>query len=524
MVVFVGVGVATAVSIRAAHADYEDDKNKKQMGTVERALAKYQKDPSLFDGKALVAGADLRLANNHANACDAGYQAYEQIAPAITPKGKSGEQWKKLTALYQERKPWCIALRGAVQSGKSSADDTQNSQKLATIESSLIAKNPAVFDGKSLVAGVTAETGSSHAAACEKGIQTYDHTFSSITAAGQSSAQGKKLTARYQEMKPYCTALRSAVNAAFTQARVDSVAADKAKEDRMRLCRTQRDALSANMSGSEFVEVLETIRGSRILATAEDITKFRTNFEKLVETCKAPVYADFATRCAKSGSIGNPPVDYGDLCVAPADPKKTLTDVALRTVERLQFSAGSSESWLTYLKNKEGWHSTTEPAEYATHFKVSDKVKKKMTADATGIFKAAGIDVPSDLSSLWAKQQASLDELKAAVDQTAAEWKLDVPKCANYGCKIAEREILKAHKKAKIKRVLSTNNFKIVNNQSTNVPDSQYTSIRVVYQLPGEPYCQARQTTLSEKYKGGGKYQKAVATQWGFVRWQDCAK
>jgi hypothetical protein len=523
-VFLVGLGMGTTVSIRVAHADYEDDKNKKQMGVVERAFAKFQKDPSLFDGKALAAGADLQAASGHANACDEGTTAYDHYAPAISPKGKSSDQWKKLTALYQERKPWCTALRTAVQGGQASADDAQNAKHLATIDSALIQKDLKIFNGTKLGAGVSPEAGTKHSDACENGIKTYERTFPSITAAGQSSAAGKKVTARYQEMKPWCASLRTAVSAAYTQVRADADANYKANQERDRLCRTQAYAIS-DAVGTGYMDLLDTWRGSRTPGSAEDITKFRTQLDKLVEVCKGPSYADFATRCKGTGSIDssatNQRFDHGELCVPAADPKATMTAVLMRIFQNRQ-GGGSSEPELAYLKTREGWISTTQPVEYATYFKVSEETKKKATEEITALFKAAGVPAPADLSVLWAQQQKSKDEQKAAVDQTAPEWKLEIPKCAHYGCKLAEKGILKAHKKAKIKRVLATANWTIVK-KPNGVPESQYNSVRVVYQIPGEPHCQVRQTTVSEVYKGGGKYQKATSTVWGFVRWQSCA-
>ena len=43
-----------------------------------------------------------------------------------------------------------------------------------------------------------------------------------------------------------------------------------------------------------------------------------------------------------------------------------------------------------------------------------------------------------------------------------------------------------------------------------------------VFKVKGDPFCQARSFSLSEPYKGGGRYQKDRSVSFGSVRWQKC--
>ena len=43
----ISVGVASGVAVREARAGYEDDKNNQNLGAIERAMAKAQKNPAV---------------------------------------------------------------------------------------------------------------------------------------------------------------------------------------------------------------------------------------------------------------------------------------------------------------------------------------------------------------------------------------------------------------------------------------------------------------------------------------------
>ena len=421
-----------------------------------------------------------------------------------------------------------IAVLAASPLAFAGYEDDQNDLHLGVVERAFAKyqEDKSIFDGKSLAAGAALSAAQDHAIACDNAVDTYAGYFSRVTSKGRGTDRAKKLTARYEKLQPWCAALREAVDAAAAAAKQKAEAEAKAKAERKATCQAlQKEAVAAAGNGTWFHEVLDTWAGRMTPTTGEHMTEFRGRLEKISPICGKQEYADSVTRCDGLGSIHssttNASYDQGDICAAAGDPQKTLGEVAMHMIEWRQRHSQTDElPTLEWFRWKEGWLPSTGAIEYATFFSVSEEHKQKIRAEVDEVFEAAGVAPPEDLSMLWASRAKYDEALKAVVDSTAGEWKITFGKCKGYTCKLAEKSVKKAQKKAKIKKTYQRE-WKIVKN-ALDVPVKRYLDMWVVYQIPGEPYCQVRSTTAYEDYKGGGKYQKTTGVGWGFVRFQKC--
>jgi hypothetical protein len=93
-----------------ARADYESEKNNKNMDVVERALDKFKKNPKIFDGKSIVPGASLTAVRSHAETCNNAVNQYLKYMARLTAKGKATARAKGIAARFRPLRPWCSAL------------------------------------------------------------------------------------------------------------------------------------------------------------------------------------------------------------------------------------------------------------------------------------------------------------------------------------------------------------------------------------------------------------------------------
>lgn len=423
-----------------------------------------------------------------------------------------------------------VAALLAASGGRARAgyEDDQNNQHLGVVERAFAkySEDASIFDGKELASGASIAAARAHAESCDAAVAAYDRYFPQVSARGQATDRAKKLTARYDRLQPWCARLKKVVDAAAAAAKAKADAEAKARAELGATCDAlQREANDAVGGGAAFTEVLDTWRGTRTPMNAEHVTAFRALLEKMAPVCEKPAYADSATRCKGLGLIQSSATmarfDQGDICAAAGDPTKTLGEVVMRLLEaRTKHAASSETPTVEWLRGKEGWLPSTDVVAYATYFAVPEDYKTKMRAEVDAAFAAAGVPAPADLSMLWASRAAYGEALKAAVDATAREWTIPLGKCKGYTCKLAEKQVKREQKKAKIKKTFQRE-WKIVKN-ALGVPLHRYLDMWVLYQLPGEPFCQVRSFTSYEEYKGGGKYQKAKGAQWGYVRFQKC--
>lgn len=418
-----------------------------------------------------------------------------------------------------------VVVVAAAAPARAGYEDEQNDKHMGVIERAFAKykENPSIFDGKRLAGALDAAR--DHAIACDGAVDAYDRYFRQVSAKGRGTDRARALTARYEQLQPWCAALRKAVDAAVAEAKAKAEQEARAAAELQQRCQTLQREASDAVGGVGLHDVLDTWSGGMTPTHADHVREFRGKLEKVAAVCARPAHADAARACEGRGilqsSATNRRYDQGDICKAAGDPSKTLREVAERLLAyRQKHAEAGAPVTIEAFRDKEGWLPSTDIVSYATYFVVPEDHKRTLIAEVREAFDAAGVPPPEDVSHLWESLRVHLASLKAAVDATAGEWKVTLKKCSGYTCKLAEKQVTKHQPKAKIKKTFQRE-WKIVKN-SIDVPVKRYLDMQVLYQIPGEPYCQLRSLTAYEDYKGGGKYQKATGAAWGFVRFQRC--
>lgn len=407
----------------------------------------------------------------------------------------------------------------------------KDNQNLDVIERALKKFKPdsSIFDGTQIVAGATPSAIEGHFKLCNDGVAAYTRYFKQLSAKGKAMDRAKALTLEAQQRQKYCVALATAGDAyikTVNDAANARASAAKANEDMcFKLYREASTALPKNA----FFDTLDTYNARRTMVGGEGMGDFKDWVNSLAGVCKKPEYKGATESCKRIGIISssatNARYDYSDICSPAADVQKTLSDAAMRSLVHLSKDHQTAPD-LRSFRTRDGWLRTEDAFSYKTFFTVTDKVKERLRGQATEVFGAAGVPVPDDLSVLWKEKQAYLDTMKGLVDQTIDEWKVNYSKCKGYGCNLAKNSLVKAYKElggANVKSIYGSNDWKIHKN-ALGVPLERTVSVTIVFQVKGDPSCQARSFSVHETYKGGGKYKKAQGVNWGYGRFQSCNK
>jgi len=403
-------------------------------------------------------------------------------------------------------------------------ESEKNNDYMGFIERGLDKFTPdtAIFDGEKITAGASVSAVNGHFDKCNNAIKTWNKYEKQVSAKGKATDRFKKIVTRMQKLVPYCKKLHTAAQPYIADINAKAAAASKAKDDAKATCLAVYGAALDAVGINDLYEILDTWRGSMTPATAEHITEFRGKLEKLVPACAQAKFKGVVQACKGHGimlsSATNQRFDYGDICAPALDPKQTLADVAMRLLMLSVRHSTRDLPTADSFRKADGWIHDVNAIYYKSYFEVTDETKKAAAKQIKEAFDAAGVDPPKDMSVVWAERQKFLDALKAAVDATAAEWSVDQSKCKGYACSLAKKSLKKYYKGATVKAVYGRD-WRIAKN-ALDIPTHKYMGLWVVFKVKGEDYCQVRSMTATENYKGGGKYQKAKGTAWGYARFQ----
>jgi hypothetical protein len=285
-----------------------------------------------------------------------------------------------------------------------------------------------------------------------------------------------------------------------------------------------RAALAAR--NLEDSAVLDDATGLRLRTTAQGLGELRTGLEILHAVCARPEYANAGTECDGRVYFGSPitraTYDAGDLCSLSADVDGTLQKIGRRALDHLfDLQKPHEPTTVAYFRDRlEGWLTNPHPTTFAETIEVDAALKAERTAQATAIYQAAGLPLPDDLSFLWGRHQAHAVELRANIEATVDHWKPHPKPCKGSGCKVAQASLKKYQKDAKVKKVFARDWQ--VELDWARKPVKRVQDIYILYQVPGDPYCQYRQFTVTEHAVGRTKFKPASGAPWGYVRFQRC--
>lgn len=172
------------------------------------------------------------------------------------------------------------------------------------------------------------------------------------------------------------------------------------------------------------------------------------------------------------------------------------------------------------LESGEGWLSDDLlDKTWATAFKVNDKAAR--AGRVSKLYAALGVK-DADTSKLTAAREAGLAELKKEVERLAPTF--DRPKAGvgHYGVELAKARVQSVFKGASVVASGGDSGKWNVHANILGVPEYRDRFGWVLFQVPGEPFCQLRTFYVSEDYSGGGTYNKDNSPAFGKLRFQKC--
>ncbi|HAN31845.1 MAG TPA: hypothetical protein DCQ06_09635 [Myxococcales bacterium] len=172
------------------------------------------------------------------------------------------------------------------------------------------------------------------------------------------------------------------------------------------------------------------------------------------------------------------------------------------------------------LERNEGWFSTDGLGTWKDKFSLSDKYKADTIAQFKGLYAALGVKL-DNTDVLFGSTLKSLKALEAQARRLAPKWGKPEGRGKHYGIKLGKKQIKRVFGKVKFYSTGGTQGWTIKKN-GLGVPLYRDQVGWAIFQVKGDPFCQARSFSLSETYAGGGRYKKARGVRFGSARWQRC--
>lgn len=174
------------------------------------------------------------------------------------------------------------------------------------------------------------------------------------------------------------------------------------------------------------------------------------------------------------------------------------------------------------LERGEGWMSDDLLKKtWTTAFTVNQNAKAAGAARVKTLYAAVGVK-DADTSKLTAKREEGLAALKKEVERLAPTWERPRPGVGHYGVDLAKARVTSVFKGATVVAAGGDSGQWNVHRNVLNVPEYRDRFGWVLFQVPGEPYCQLRTFYISEDYAGGGMYTKDTSPSFSRLRFQGC--
>ncbi|MCC6993646.1 MAG: hypothetical protein IT370_03350 [Deltaproteobacteria bacterium] len=412
-------------------------------------------------------------------------------------------------------------------------DDVNDRDRLRRIHEAMdpVNKDLALFDGTKVAPSADVAKGEAWANVGIKALQEFRYQWEQITELGKTWDDAVKLKAKYEDIKPYF----EAAGPAFRKAAADQAAANAARQ------RAEAEKAAATKAAAdaeaERKRKLEYEAAVKIQNQCAPLSGAVTTFDE----------KNFVTlaRSALSGGGGVSTVNgvnelramlerLGKICQNIPDPGKCsgkineqtptqICELATRRTEVLQNSvlaalagqaSGSRPVTVEELRNRDGWIETTQPFSYAENLTFTPAAKAALMKQYQPLFQAAGMTVPED-HPMWAKLQANKDAMRANIEALAPTWPVPGKTCKGYWCAKAKKALKEFHPKAKLLKVLMDDTVHVTTSGGRAV--EAYLNGWLLYQLPGEKFCQLRAWTVTENSPS-----RAAGVPLYFVRIQKC--
>ncbi len=207
-----------------------------------------------------------------------------------------------------------------------------------------------------------------------------------------------------------------------------------------------------------------------------------------------------------------------DWCSAAAKQKELLgmllASYASRNLSNIQMNPDKFEEY-------EGWFRVNGKVEYKSMFTVSDDEKKSLAKALAKPIEIIGDT--SQLNAIYDQIAKSREPLRKKVDQFAPTWTIKAMGTSkHYSQDLARKTVLAWHPSAKIVKNFMDNAGYHIDRNALGVPVARRIYGGIIFQVPGEPWCQYRTFRAREEYKSGNSYHKTNQILMDNLRFQSC--
>jgi hypothetical protein len=403
--------------------------------------------------------------------------------------------------------------------------DEQDDAKVGIMERALakLVHDARYFDGKVVPEDADLRLAGDHLRLLVDNMAGFRKHYDELSEKGKARTKVCELLAKWKQEQPYVEAFSAAYDKAVAAAKTAAKA--KAERDTKQrayadmICEKFADEIHLRDNGGTLDLAVNVMNDFQWYYSVEAVKEARAALDHTAAVCARDEFADIGQTCGNRYGGEFLPREQ-NICKAAAARADVLErGVMGNLTEELQHLPAAPT--LASLQRDDGWFMVEDAITYGGYLTFGAEAKKAKAARLVEMFAAAGVEVPMK-HPLWTAYEARTDALRAAVDELAPTLKLPGSSCDGYGCGMAKKQLAAWYPKAKIKKVTAWDTAWVVTDTELGVPDYRSRDGYILYQVPGDPWCQARSWTVTEEYSGGGKYQKASGVRFNFVRFQSC--
>tara|TARA_R110002096_G_scaffold433887_2_gene653715 strand:+ start:20860 stop:22125 length:1266 start_codon:yes stop_codon:yes gene_type:complete len=355
-----------------------------------------------------------------------------------------------------------------------------------------------------------------HLVELQRGLQRCSRLWASLSAEEQHSKEGKKVGATLQKWVEYHDTLRDALNL--------SVRFTKEAEAKCRNFATEV------MGDKDVAASMYNLMNPSVPLLATRFASVRQHAQTVAAACALPKFEKVGVGSCPAMKVNGPQRDPSLWCKAASNWKAILTaNVNAQVNERVESFKNRPllrdklkgdqhiGFFVKSVPNKGGWRS---------HYRIADMIfpkeaQAKYINEANQMYEALGLDkrvTPATFDSI----PTALAELRASAEASGGAF--DMPKSYgnDYGVKLAKKQLKGLGYKAKFVKAFSGSKDFSIRKNNLGVPLDRAKAGYMLVKPDGQTLCTLISYTLTETYRGGGKYQKAKGVHYNDGRFQSC--
>lgn len=374
------------------------------------------------------------------------------------------------------------------------------------------------YDGKRVTLARSSDANyiEKHLSELQSGLARCSRMWASLSAEEQHSEQGKQLGATLQTWVEYHDNLRSALDL--------SVRAAKEAEGKCR-------SFAEEVMGDAKVEAsIYNLMNPNVPLLSSRFASVRQHAQAVAAACALPKFDKVGVNSCSFMKVNGPQRDPALWCEAAGNWKAILTaNVDAQVKERVE-SFNNRPLLYDKLKgdqrigffvksvpNKGGWR---------RHYRIADIVFPKEAQDkyineANQMYEALGLNKRVDLTTFESIAKA-LAELRSSAEASGGEFEQPKGYGKDYGVKLAKKQLKSLGYKVKFIKAFSGSKDFSIRKNNLGVPLDRAKAGYMLVKPEGQSLCTLISYTLTETYRGAGKYQKAKGVHYNNGRFQKC--